>query len=117
MKYAIVILLIASAYTINAQQHFSFVTGKVIDHTDFIPDIGHPEWEVWASSDSLYIGIPQRPILLKGISWINADDGTMYFLNKYIHLQYIPPKANEESYLLFAAPNLVMELYPKSAEY
>lgn len=117
MKTYIAILLLAGATATQAQNHFQFVTGKVVDITDRTPVYGTPKWEVWARKDSLYIGVPERPILLNGIAWTVTDNGTMYFMNKYIHLRYTPPGVNEPCCLLFKAPNIAMELYPKGTEY
>ena len=87
---AIMAVLMMLATCAHGQEHFKFQTATVVDFTETEPITGHPVWQVWASSDSLLILIPNARYfsgVLNGYGWIAA----MFFMNGWITLRYLPP--------------------------
>lgn len=105
---AITAVLMMLATCAHGQEHFKFQTATVVDFTETEPITGHPVWQVWASSDSLLILIPQCPVFLRGIEWVRMDSGAMFFMNGWITLRYLPPPGEA---LYLHTKDLKLELY------
>lgn len=93
----------------HCQPRFAFTATTAVDFTDREPITGHPSIEVWAASDSLYIGFGGAPKMWKCINWVEMDNGDLYYIGPYIQFHYSPGPGGQS--ILVRSKNLVVELY------
>lgn len=111
---AIIALMLMFPRCGHGQDVFRFNTSAVVMvDTSGQMDAGLASWPVVACGDSLFVGIPTRPLKWRGLKWVLTDNGDLHCIKPYFWAHYKPGPGGKSLMIRPMGAIRVIELYER----